>query len=517
MKKIAITIVLCLLIISSICAQQMPYEKLEELSTAISKLQFITNGLTYNDDKSEYQISFPDANFQVAYHNLLSTNAVYKKSNGKEILYVTEDIDLSTVISGKIISTASRLAQVHLEFPLNSIATQEFENGELIGTKEVSSLDFFVNEDYWSLYSEMIKLCNYLKKEKDTFNYDVEEIATIWSRTLNKKSIVGFRNFIKNYPNTLYITQAETEIRLIEKADLAENNRLEQIQIEKERISFIKEANRIEAEKKLLARIAEEARLKKLRNVGFGALRIGYVSSTSTESKSLISIPTYISKINNNQLLNGSTSAPFSAPYSQGQFGLKTGFSAGFTGINHLEFINKNMPSRIGFGMPMDFNVAMMRYSWTGLGNDAGAYKFLYSDAQYGLWGVASIGVGLSLSIRPTDHIFIDLIARPDFYLTTGGKYHTEGTKGTTSYVIETSRSDNSLGFGHTLGINFRFKKLILGFEMRQGIIDNKHFIEDFQINETNPKDMWTSNDQYNVITSGLNLNYSNMSLGTVF
>jgi hypothetical protein len=522
MKKI-ITLIILIQISLSLQAQKVPYEKLEELSTSISNLQNKANGLTYNEGSINYELSFPEENFQVSFSNQLATVSVYKKSGDREVMELTENIDLSEVISVKILSANNKISQISLIFPINSIKTQIFEEGVLLENKEMTTLVLYTNQEPLKLYAEIIKLCNYLKKETGTFTYDVEELATIWETALNQNTISTLQSFYYKYISTLYDDQVNVKIKLLEAAELKEKNRLIAIKVENDRIKSIEEANRIKAENERLARlaeeererlaqIAEEARLKDLRNVGFAAFRVGYVSPTSGESKKLIATPAYITN-NIFQAHSGTEFAPYSAPLTKGQVGLETGFSAGFNGIVNLEFINKSMPSRIGFGLPLDINFAMMKYSWEDLGTNAGKNAFFYKDAKYGFFGVVSAGVGLSLSIRPAKGFFIDFIGRPDFYLTTGGKYEVEGKYGTKNYKIETTRNDNSAGISKTFGVNIRYKRVILGFEMKQGIEDKEQFSESVSLEENG----FTSNYEYSVKPSNLNLDFMQMTLGIVF
>ena len=279
----------------------------------------------------------------------------------------------------------------------------------------------------------------------------------------------------------------------------------------KDKINAVEEVARLAEEERVrLAEIAEEARLKDLRNVGFAAFRVGYVTPTSEESQKLSAVPIYLA---NGLPHYGGEFTPYANPYTKGQFGLETGFSAGFTGIINLEWLNKHMPSRIGFGIPLDMNFAMMKYSWEGLGTGAGKNAFLYTDAKYGFWGVLSGGIGLSLTIRPAKRFYIDFIARPDFYLTTGGKYTVEGANGTRNYSIETVRDDNSSGMGKTFGVNIRYKRIMLAFEMKQEIVEKENFTESVKVTESSG----TTNNRYDVKPSNLNLDYMQMTLGFVF
>lgn len=198
------------------------------------------------------------------------------------------------------------------------------------------------------------------------------------------------------------------------------------------------------------------------------------------------------------------------SPYTTGQFGLKPGFNAGLTGIINLEFINKNMPSWIGIGVPLDFNVAMMQYKWEEIRTNS-TNNFVYQDAKYNFWGVASVGAGLSISFHPAKNTFIDIIARPDFYGTFGGNYRASATDGAGNFDLKIERgagsSGDSFGWAKTIGLNVRYKRIAFGFELKDGIVDKAEFTEKIE-----------NVGSYNTIkNAGLNLDYMQFTFGYIF
>jgi hypothetical protein len=224
MRKTAIIIVLNLLIISSINAQKVPYEKLEEISTEISKLQLGSNNQTFKDGATDYEISFPNENFMVSIGTHLATNTVYKKNGDNEILELTEDIDLSKLLSAKFIHAAGeKLAIFRMQFPKASLNTKKYINGIQNGITKVDYLDLYViNTDKpWDLYNSMIHLFYLLKTEKKLPNkYNIDELDKNWRETVVTFSSKSFEEFIKKYPNTLYQPQALRMIDILEKQNL---------------------------------------------------------------------------------------------------------------------------------------------------------------------------------------------------------------------------------------------------------------------------------------------------------
>ena len=452
MMKNIIIISLLLLISISLKAQDIPYEKLNELSSSMSSYQLSANEKSYDENGNKVTISFCESNFEILYSNKLATNSVYKSVNGKERMELVEDLNLSKVTAVKIISLEGAFCKYRLEFPENSATEQIYEDGNLTSTNKVSFIDLYSSHDKYGVYDKIVQMCELLKYKSEE---KIAEASKDWSVAKGSNSVESYQNFLNKYPNSLYTIEVNDLLNYRKKVIQDENNRLEKIRLENLRIQ--EEKARLERER--LAAIAEAAQLKAERNIGFFGFKIGYVQPTNEDSKKV----------------SGAPSAGVS-PYTTGQFGLKSGFSAGFTGNINLEFINKNLPSWIGVGIPVDFNVAMMQYSWDELSSET----VVYEDAKYSLWGVASIGAGLSLTFHPAKSIFIDIIARPDFYGTFGGNYKANAIEGGNTVAIKTERESgsggDSFGFGKTLGLNIRYSHIIFGIEVKSDIIDNAEF-----------------------------------------
>lgn len=216
MKKLLLLIAVTFAIFCQ--AQKVPYEKLDSISTAISKLQFETNGLTYNDGKTDYEISFPEANFQVAFSNQLATKAIYKKSNGKELLYLTENIDLSKAIGIVSFPINKDMLVIKLYFPQGYLKTQIIENGTKTKTISEEYLEFFrVNKDLngsSSIFNSIYDLCTSIKKEKKLITQKIiDEENSDWKK-------LTLEAYIQKHPNSLKTMQAKLRIKTIEKQKL---------------------------------------------------------------------------------------------------------------------------------------------------------------------------------------------------------------------------------------------------------------------------------------------------------
>lgn len=144
MNKTIQTFIL-LLISLGIKAQKIPYEKLDEISASISQLQLKANGLTFNDGKEDYILSFPENNFQILYSTGKAQRAVYKKKGDTEYLYLTENIDLKKVDVFYHVRYPGAIGVYLMSFP-NGIQTQIYVNGKYKETKSENYLNFYYEQ-----------------------------------------------------------------------------------------------------------------------------------------------------------------------------------------------------------------------------------------------------------------------------------------------------------------------------------------------------------------------------------
>lgn len=488
MKNIIISSIL-FLASYTINGQDVTYEKLDSLSTSMTNYQLSANEKSYEENGNKITISFSESNFNILYNNKLAANSVYKNVNGKERMELVEDVDLSKVTSVTIIPLDGSFCKYRLGFPDNSLTEQTYEDGDLTATAKVSSLDLYSAHDKYKVFDRIIQMCELFRNKSQE---KIDETSRDWLRARSGNSVESYQNFISRYPNSLYTSEAQNLLAYRKKAIQDENDRLEKIRLENLRIQ--EEKDRIERER--LAAIAEAERLKAERNIAFFSFRAGYVMPTNADSKELAGTVSSVMNPGQTQV------------YSTGKFGLKSGFSAGFTGVFNLEFINKNLPSWIGIGIPADFNVAMMQYSW----DDLPSSTYVYKDAKYSLWGVASAGAGLSLSFHPAPRLFIDVFGRADYYGTFGGNYNAKATTTDgvgnfdTKIERESGSGADSFGFAKTFGLNVRYTSFLLGIELKNDIIDNAKFNEKIGSSGSLPLE-----------NNGLNLSYMQLTLGYIF
>jgi hypothetical protein len=216
MKKI-ILLVANILITLSLQAQTIPYEKLDSISSEISKLQLKANNLPYKDAKgNEYEISFSDKNFEVFFYNQLAFKSVYKKWDGKEILALTENIDLSKVTAITKHTSFTDVVLIKLYFPTGYLKTQLFENGILTNTITEEYLEFFTtNSSREKLANSLYDLVVLFKITKGLTTEEKMTEERIDYTALSKE------DFLKKYPNSLLAKQAQLIIK--EKEDKQKN------------------------------------------------------------------------------------------------------------------------------------------------------------------------------------------------------------------------------------------------------------------------------------------------------
>ena len=143
MNKILITILVLISFLAK--AQKLPYEKLDSISSEISKSQLKVNNLTCNDGKEDYILSFPENNFQILYSTGKAQRAVYKKKGETEYLYLTENIDLAKIDSFYHVRYPGAIGVFRMSFP-NGIQTQIYIDGKYTETKTENYLNFYYEQ-----------------------------------------------------------------------------------------------------------------------------------------------------------------------------------------------------------------------------------------------------------------------------------------------------------------------------------------------------------------------------------
>lgn len=227
MKKLTIIITL-LFTVSTLKAQSVPYERLEIFSKNISKKQFEANGKTYNDGKTDYEISFPEENFTIYFNSQLATNVVYKKSNNKELMYLTENISLGRVVGFTSGIIDNNIVVWKIDFGKFNLTTQIFDNGKLINTTisnelilyEYKNADKEKTESSFLVYFSHI--CNTMKKS-------VGMITDLALKAEEKDWLdesITMDNFVKTHPNSVRSMQLKHLIENKKRKELNEYNRV---------------------------------------------------------------------------------------------------------------------------------------------------------------------------------------------------------------------------------------------------------------------------------------------------
>ena len=218
MKKIIILLTFILHAIISLQAQTVSYEKLDSISSEISKMQSEVNGKIYNNGGSEFELSFPEENFKVFYNNQIATNAIYKKQNGKELLYLTENIDFSKA-TGYVFGFNNNILGMRVYFPAAYLKTQLYENGVLVNTISEESLEFFmINKKVdKTIFDYLLDLITSLQIAKGlTTEAEISNQKKDYSPTL---SISDAQKFILKYPSSIYNLRLKNRIKQLEEAE----------------------------------------------------------------------------------------------------------------------------------------------------------------------------------------------------------------------------------------------------------------------------------------------------------
>ncbi len=198
---------------SLVNAQTISYEKLDSLSNAISKLQLGANNLTYNDGKSDYELSFSDENFKVLFSTQLASHSVYRKSSCWDILALTENIDLSKATGITWQNSYDRVMLVRLYFPKEYLQMQLFENGKLTSTISPQYLEFFskYEKKNYDLFKTVFYLCSRFQVEKGV------KTQAVLDEEINDFGSLSQVDFIKAHPTALKAKQAQYVLSVLQK------------------------------------------------------------------------------------------------------------------------------------------------------------------------------------------------------------------------------------------------------------------------------------------------------------
>jgi hypothetical protein len=151
MKQLILILLLTIACKSS-AQKKIPYEKLDSISSLISKYQSKSENLSYNDGKDTYKLSFLKDNFKIYYSTGKATKSVYKTKGEDEFLYLSENIDITKADDIYNTLYPGLAGAYRLTFP-EGIKTQIYKNGEYVETISQDYLEFFYPRDIVYKYS----------------------------------------------------------------------------------------------------------------------------------------------------------------------------------------------------------------------------------------------------------------------------------------------------------------------------------------------------------------------------
>lgn len=174
MKNITLILLCFCFFQTSLFAQEVTSVEIAKLTGIINSYQTHSDNKTYTDlrDNNVYTVSFSKDNFNVLFSSKLAYKSVYKQWAGKEVLAVTENIDLTKVTKmEKVVSPGNTSAfTIRMYFGKESLQTTLIENGTVTATIKEDFLEFFYPEntetDGTVLWINLHKLVALLKQVK---------------------------------------------------------------------------------------------------------------------------------------------------------------------------------------------------------------------------------------------------------------------------------------------------------------------------------------------------------------
>ncbi|PKA83896.1 hypothetical protein ATE92_2065 [Ulvibacter sp. MAR_2010_11] len=185
-------------------SQAVDYEKLDSITSNISLMQQSANNFGFVENDKIYSLGFPEDNFHLYIHNLLATHAVYKTNNGKELLFLTEKIDITKanhIVYGNL---TPDLLYIHLYFPDDLIKTKVFENGEIVDFLHLKYIEFYKSvENNISAVSNITALYGLLQKASGKIT---EEVLSQERKDWDQLTLAAYQ---EKYPNWIQIIEGK--------------------------------------------------------------------------------------------------------------------------------------------------------------------------------------------------------------------------------------------------------------------------------------------------------------------
>lgn len=196
---------------------QVPFEKLDSLSVIVSQWQKMTDGTTYKDAKNAlHSLSFPEENFKIWSSDRLASMAVYKQSGDTDLLWLTENIDLTKATGISVSENHFGVAYIKVDFPEGHLQTQIYADGALRETISPSYLEFFCRygaldpnkKFYFDLMFDMVyAICHMMRYEKGLTNLEAMTAELTDFQNLPPQA------FIAKHPQSLLVAQAQSNLR----------------------------------------------------------------------------------------------------------------------------------------------------------------------------------------------------------------------------------------------------------------------------------------------------------------
>lgn len=213
---------LLFLISCSYASAQVSYQQIDSITNAIREIQRYSEGMEIMTSDGAATVSYPEDNFNIMTHSRLGYQAYYLDYGNKELLKITEKIDLSKV-NGVGYSYDEKVAVLTLFFPAGVIEIQTLENGVPVQASNKNTVQFVIKKEKAYLYFNLIDACYLFQVEKKMIEKkEVEKMKSDFL-VLNKNDfseLSAMETFCRSYPNSLYMNVVnDAMLRLKNKLD----------------------------------------------------------------------------------------------------------------------------------------------------------------------------------------------------------------------------------------------------------------------------------------------------------
>lgn len=228
------------LLFSNCLIAQTPYETMDSLSAEIRNLQYSANGLFGSDLEGNFELSFPEDNFNFLISTRQAYHAIYKKIGDQDILTIIEEIDLSKAISIETELINDKLGVVKLWFPKEYLQSNSYVDGKAITSSTKDFLPFYFNRNSsqnndLSMMNSVVEICHRTKIDNGTLTEEEanEMIKQVeWLRkNYSYNNISNFNQFLEKYPSSLFykeVQKSQAELTEIRKKEIQRAKEVEE-------------------------------------------------------------------------------------------------------------------------------------------------------------------------------------------------------------------------------------------------------------------------------------------------